>query len=163
MFPLRRQTVVLGDDSPAVSERADVGESGIDHRLDGEGHAGLVNKPGTRTSIMQDLRLLVESASDTMTAEFAHHAVSILFRAALDGMADIAEPCAGMDRGDPAPHAFIGDIAQAACLYGRLAHEKHAAGVAVIAILDDGNVKIDDIAGLEFFVTRHAVANHVID
>ncbi len=40
MFLLCRQAVVLGDDGLAVGQLMDVGAFGIDHRLDGESHAG---------------------------------------------------------------------------------------------------------------------------
>lgn len=40
---------------------------------------------------------------------------------------------------------------------------KHAAGVAVVAILDRGDVKVDDIAIFQLLIARYAMANLVID
>ena len=65
---------------------------------------------------------------------------------------DVAEKGAGLDRVDAAPHAFVGDLGQATRLDRRFADEEHAAGVAVIAVLDDGDVDVDYVAGLELLV-----------
>ncbi len=47
---------------------------------------------------------------------------------------------------------------------GDLADGEHAAGIAVPAVLDDGDVDVDDVALLEALVrARDAVADHVID
>ncbi|MCY1440507.1 hypothetical protein D9M71_567860 [compost metagenome] len=40
---------------------------------------------------------------------------------------------------------------------------EHAAGVAVVAVLDDGDVDVQGVAILERLVARDAVANHVVD
>ena len=44
-----------------------------------------------------------------------------------------------------------------------VAHHKHAAGIAMPAVFDDGHVDIDDIAFFERFVTGDAMANLVVD
>ena len=46
---------------------------------------------------------------------------------------------------------------------GGFAHKEHLAGIAVVAVFDDGDVDIDDIAVFEFFVAGNAVADLVID
>ena len=66
-------------------------------------------------------------------------------------------------RADAEPHALVGDLAQAPRLDRRLADVEHAAGVAVEAVLDDGDVDVDDVAGLQSLVARHAVAHDVVD
>ncbi|MNT32463.1 hypothetical protein D3C72_1683460 [compost metagenome] len=40
---------------------------------------------------------------------------------------------------------------------------EHAAGVAVVAVLDDGDVDVQGVAILERLVVRDAVADHVVD
>src|SRR5215475_6842954 len=72
MLPLRGEAMVLGDNGPAVGELADARLAGIDHRLDGEGHARLQPQTGLRAAIVQHLRLFVEFAADAMAAELAH-------------------------------------------------------------------------------------------
>ena len=37
-------------------------------------------------------------------------------------------------------------IHQSFCQYARFSHKKHAAGIAMIAILDDGDIDVDNIA-----------------
>jgi len=44
-----------------------------------------------------------------------------------------------------------------------LADDEHAAGVAVPAVLDDGDVDVDDVALFERLVIGDAVANLVVD
>src|SRR5262249_41068814 len=39
---------------------------------------------------------------------------------------------------------------------------KHAAGIAVKAVLDDGDVDVDDVAGAQLLVAWNAVAYHVV-
>ena len=46
---------------------------------------------------------------------------------------------------------------------GGLADEVHAAGVAVEAVADHGDVDVDDVAGLQALIVRDAVADDVID
>jgi hypothetical protein len=62
--------------------------------------------------------------------------------------ADVAQPGAGLDLGDALPHAFEGD-GTAAGQDGCVADAEHAAGVAVPAVLDDGDVEVDDVALLQ--------------
>ncbi len=40
VLPLRRQRVILRDDGPAVRQQLHVALARVDHRLDGDGHAG---------------------------------------------------------------------------------------------------------------------------
>src|SRR3990167_5378419 len=64
VFVLRRQAVVLGDHRPAVAEMLDGRLAGIDHRLDGEGHARFQLYSGFRAAVMQHLRLFMETLAD---------------------------------------------------------------------------------------------------
>jgi hypothetical protein len=60
------------------------------------------------------------------------------------------------------PHAFERHLDQPFGLDARLADVEHAAAVAVVAVLDHGDVDIQDIACLEHAVARHAVADLVV-
>jgi hypothetical protein len=57
----------------------------------------------------------------------------------------------------------VGHVHHPAGAHRGLADEEHAAGVAVVAVLDDGDVDIEDVAVLEPPVTGDAVADLVID
>jgi hypothetical protein len=61
---------------------------------------------------------------------------------------DVAESRSGSDLVDAPPHCLAAHGAQALGLHRRLAHEVHAAGIAVEAVLDHGDVDIEDVAAL---------------
>ena len=87
----------------------------------------------------------------------------LAFGEQLDRAADVAEANAGLDLGDPLPHRVVGDLDQALRRDRAFADDEHPAGVAVPAVLDDGDVDVDDVAVLERPVVRDAVADLVVD
>src|SRR5690606_38613624 len=95
VFPLGRQAMVAGDDSPAIGQSADFFAASVDHGLHGENHAGLQFFARTGFTIVQDLRVLMEFTSNAMTTVFAHHGKALLFSMLLDGMPNIAQRGAG--------------------------------------------------------------------
>src|SRR5690349_14438680 len=80
----------------------------------------------------------------------------------LYGMPDISQPHARADQLNPLDHALMTDPTQAFCLHGGWAHVEHHAGVAMIPVLDDGDVDIDDIAVFEHPFSRYTVADLVV-
>src|SRR4030088_1697916 len=154
--------MVLRDDGPAVGELADARLAGIDHRLDGEGHAGLERHAGGGLAVVEHLGLLVKLAPDAVAAELPHHREAVLLGVALDHRADVAQARARPDLLDAEPHALVRDIDQAPRLDAGLADVVHAAAVAVIAILDYGDVYVDDVAALQHALARHAMADLVV-
>src|SRR5258708_26260003 len=112
---------------------------------------------------MDDVRLVVEHAAETMAAEIAYHAHALRLDKTLDGMPDVAGGGAGFYGGDAAHHGFIGDFDQPLGFAGDRAHRIHPAGIAVPALDNEGDVDVDDIAFLQRAVARHAVADHVVD
>src|SRR5690606_5883908 len=152
-----------GHHRPVVRQQAHVAPAGIDHRLDGEGHAGPEFHARARLAVMQHLRVLVEDPADAVTAVFAHHRVAMAFGVPLDGMADVAEAHARPDHVDADQQALAGHVDQPAGLDGGFADQEHPRGVAVVAVLDDGDVDVDDVAVPELLVARNAVAHHMVD
>ncbi len=113
---------------------------------------------------MHHLRLVVVDLADAMAAVLAHHAEALGLGIALDRVADVAQRRARLDRADAAPHGFVGGIDQALGHDRRRADVVHAAGITVPAILDHGDIDVDDVAVLEDLgVTGDAVADHVVD
>ena len=113
---------------------------------------------------MQYLRVLVEHLADAVAAVLAHHRVVVLFRVLLDNVADIAQGGAGLDELQGLVQALLGDLDQALGVGCHIAHLHHDAGVAVVFILDHGDIDIDDIAVLQFLGVRgNAVAHHIVD
>ena len=140
-----------------------MGFAGVDHRLDGKHHAFLELQAGARLAVMQHLRVFVEHLPDAVPAVFAHHREALGFRQLLDGVADIAQAHAGPNHLDAGQHALAGGVDQTLGEHRRLTHVVHFAGVAVPAVLDDGDVDIEDVAFLEhLLLVGDPVADHVI-
>src|SRR5271168_3709827 len=95
MLELRRQRTVAGHRGPAVGQNLHMRLAEIDHRLDGEEHAGLERHAFAGPANMDDVRLVVEHASQAMAAEVAHHAHALRLDKTLNGVADIAGGGAG--------------------------------------------------------------------
>src|SRR5678816_2957148 len=112
---------------------------------------------------MQNVRRAVEGLAQPVPAIVTHYRIAVLFGIGLYRMPDMTDRIAGPHLLYAQHGCFIGNLAQAFGFDGRLADPVHAAGVAVPAIDDDGNVDIDDIAVFEFQIARDAVADHVID
>src|SRR5690606_38187114 len=160
---LGRQAAILGHDGPAIGQVADLAPAGVDHRLDREDHAFDEVDAGAGPAVMQYAGIFVELPSNAMAAELAHHREAVALGVTLDDVADVTEMRARADPLDAQPHAFEGDLAQAASGDRRLADAIHAAGIAVEAVLDDGDVDVEDVAGLEHLVAGNAVADLVVD
>ena len=72
-----------------------VGAADVDHRLDGEEHAGLELGAGAGAAGVDHLRAVVEQPAEAVAAEIADDAVAVRLGMALDGVADVAELVAG--------------------------------------------------------------------
>ncbi len=71
---------------------------------------------------------------------------------------------AGPDHFQGLVQALLGDLDQALGVGCHLADLHHDAGVAVVFVLDHGDIDIDDIAVFQFVGVRgDAVADHVVD
>ena len=162
MFPLGRQAAVFGDDGPIVIEHFNLAFAGIDHGLDGEGHARFNDDARARAAVVQHLWFLVEDFADAVATVFTHDGKVVGLGVLLDGVADVTEVDAGFDHLDAQFHAFVADAHQSLGENAGLADEEHFAGVAVVAVFDDGDVDIDDVAIFQFFVTGNAVADLMI-
>src|SRR5687767_1401289 len=155
--------MVLGDDGPAVGQQPYVALAGVHHGFDGERHAGDQFEAATAFAIMQHLRIFVEDSADAVSAILPHDGQVLRLDEALDGRTQIAQAHAGANLTDSGPHRFVGDVDQPLRGRGDLADRVHAAGVAVPAVFDDGDVDIDDVALLEaLFRARDAVADDVV-
>src|SRR2546428_2540714 len=104
MLELRRQRTVARHRGPAVRQDFYMRLAEIDHRLDGEEHAGLQGHAFAGPADMDDVRLVMEHAPQAMAAEIAHHAHALRLDEALDGVADIAGWCARLHRRNAADH-----------------------------------------------------------
>src|SRR5678815_3821173 len=101
--------MVLGDDGPIVRQLFDLASPCIDLRFGGEDHAGALWLERAGLAVVQDLRLLVKFATDTVTAELAYDAVPVFFGVHLDCVADVANGGTRSHLGDAEPHTVIRD------------------------------------------------------
>lgn len=164
MFPLRREAVVLGDHRPAVFQATGFGAALVKHRFDGKHHAFAQFQAGARPAEVQNLRFFVHLSADAVAAVFAHHAVAVGLRMALDSMADIAQARPGLDLAYTGPHRLEGHVHQAPGLGRHVADHVHLAGVGNEAAFFQGDVDVDDVAVLEQLLgAGHAVAHHFVD
>src|SRR5690606_34374002 len=115
-------------------------------------------------SVVQHLRIVVVDLAAAVAAVLADHAEAFGFGVLLDGMADVAQGRARLHRADAAEHGLAGGLDQAPGHHRGLAHVVHAAGVAVPAVLDHGDVDVDDVAVLQDLARAgDAVADDVVD
>src|SRR5260370_7183965 len=95
-----------------------MGLAEIDHRSDGEEHAGLQRPSCAGPADMDDVGLVMKHAAQAVPAEIAHHAHALRLDKTLDGVADVAGGGAGFYRGDAAHHRLIGYFNQPPALPG---------------------------------------------
>ena len=79
------------------SDFLDVLAPGVDHGLDGEGHAGLELLQRAGLAVVQHLRLFMKAAPDAVATKLAHHAEALAFGKCLDGVANVAQMRARLD------------------------------------------------------------------
>ena len=73
VFPLCRETVVLGNHGPAIRQQFGVSFAGIHHGFDRERHAGFEFHASARFAVVQYLRILVKFTTNPMSAVLAHN------------------------------------------------------------------------------------------
>ena len=134
----------------------------IHHRFDCERPSFVDHLSGSGRPVVQHLGLLVEVAPYAVTAVFAHHRVAVLLGVTLNCVTDISEMDSWTHHLYANPHRLARDTAQAAGGDGGFSDEKHAAGITVISVLDDGDVHIDDIAVLQAFLAGDAVTDLMV-
>jgi len=105
----------------------------------------------------------VEHGADTVAAVFADHRVAVFLRVLLDHFADVTQSGAGTHQFDALVQAFLGNPAELFRPFRHFANQEHLAGVAVVAILDHGDIDIDDVTFLEWLVVGDAMADHMVD
>ena len=137
--------------------------TGVEHGLNGEDHAGLKLHALSRITVVQDLRLIMVDLADAMAAVLADHAEAFFFGQRLDRMANVTQGRARAHHTNSGAHGVVGGFHQVTCLRIGFADEVHAAGIAIPAILDHGDVDIDDIAVLEWHGIGDAMADNFID
>src|SRR5258708_39778950 len=77
-------------------------------------------------------------------------------------MPDVAQPGPGLDHADAAPHGLVACSRQPAGEDPGIADEVHAAGIAMKAVANHGDVDIDDVAALQSLVAGNSMAYDMV-
>jgi len=162
MLALGRKRLVAGDGRPAVGEQLHLVLAQVHHGFDGEEHAFPQHLARALLAEVQDVGRVVEHLAQAMAAEVTDHRAAHGFHVGLDGVADVAGARAGLDHRKATLERFIGDVDQALGPRGDRADAVHAAGVAVPAVDDDGDVDIGDVALTQDPVAGDAMADDVV-
>ena len=155
--------MVFGHDSPAVAQLFNVALARIDHGLNGEGHAFFKFFARAGFAVVQHLGLFVEYLANAMPTKLAHHRKPMPLGKLLNRMANVTQPHAGFDFHNAVPHGVKGQGAQAFGSNRCVAHLKHAAGVAMPAVFNHGDVDVDNITLFKSLVVRYAVAHLMVN
>lgn len=135
----------------------------IQHRFDRENHAGFYYGAFAGFSEVHDMWVFVKVLAYAVAAEFSDHRIAIGFSVFLNGVANVAQCRAGFDLLNTQEHRFTGDFYQSFGVRGDVSDAKHFASVAMITVLDDGDVDIDDVAVFQLLFAGDAVANLLVD
>ena len=155
--------MVASHHGPLVCQGAQFAAAGVDHGFDGKDHASFQFHASAGFAVVQHLRVLVEFLAHAVPTIFAYNGKTLFFSVLLNGMAHITQGGAGFDLINTQPHAFISGFSQAAGQDAGLTHVVHTAGVTKPAVLNDGDVHIQNVAIFQHFIAGNAVTDNVVD
>ena len=112
---------------------------------------------------MQYLWVFVKCPADTMATIFPNHTEIVRFGVLLNGVTDVAEAGPRPYQFNALKHTFAAYSAQALGQDRHLVNEEHAAGIAMVAVFDDGYIDVNNVAVFKPFVSGDTVAHDVID
>src|SRR6478609_12083309 len=112
VLELRAGLPVAGDDGPVVVPHVPLAGAEVQHRLDGERHAGLDGLVVVQVLEVGDDQPGVERGADAVPGELAYDAVPEPFRVALDDAADDVDLPPRLDRVDGPAQGLTGAVDQ---------------------------------------------------
>lgn len=165
MLELRRPCPINGYTRPIIRPRAIAITARADHRLDRETHTRLGDPHGLVLGVMRDVGGAVEEGVDTMAAIGRDDGAVVGFGVLFDGVADVAEGEARLDRFDGEAGAFARgfDEVDVCGVEGGGADVVGFVEVAVVAVVVEGDVEVDDVAVEEDAGVRDTVADDFVD
>ena len=139
--------------------------SHVNHRLNGEHHAGNEQHALSSVTVVCNLGFFVELESYAVATKVAYHSVMMFLRVLLYGMADVADKAIRLCR------CFCANLQTLFCdthelffFWRCLAHDEHSRCIGVVAVKYCGEVYVYDVALLQHvFFLWNAVTNHLID
>ena len=134
------------------------------HRLDGKHHARHEKHTLAVRVVVVHFGFFVKFQPNAVSAECAYHAEAVFMGVARYGLADVAHEAPGLCGFRADFETFLCHAHEFLLFRRRLPYDKHARGVAIIAVEYGGNVYVDDVALFEDIVFRgNAVAHHFVD
>ncbi len=124
MFKLGGGTAVGGAHRPSVGPAYTQVSAQIQHRLNGEGHAGPKAQTPSGSAVVGHLRLHVHLAPDAMTAVVPHKSVARLLSHGLYRSTHITEAGARVNRGHTGSKRTPGGLDEPANIGGDLSNEE---------------------------------------
>ena len=81
-----------------------------------------------------------------VTAKLGHHAVAMLMRQLGNSRANITDIAPGLSSFNALQQALLSDSYQISGRLAHLANHKHTGGVSIIALVNRGNIHVNNIA-----------------
>ncbi|VXA81772.1 conserved hypothetical protein [Aeromonas veronii] len=162
VLPLGGVAAILGGHGPAIL-RIDLAVIllAVDHGLDGEAHACFQLQLAA-VAVVEDLRLFVELGTDAVAAVVTHHGETGLLDDWLNNSANLGNAGTRTHLLDSGVEALLRNLAELAAQRGGFTHDEHGRGIAVVTILDNGDIQVDDVAIAQLLVVRDAVTDHIV-
>ena len=154
----------MGGDGPAVFFvyiyfRA----AGRYHGLYGEYHAGYHEHAGVWLADVGDIGFHVEVFADAVAAEGGDYGVAVFEGVVAAGGVHITEEVPWFGCGNAEIHTFLGDTHELFGFGADITYHKHTGGVSVVAVVDGGDVDVEDVAVLQDGVLGwYAVADYIV-
>lgn len=163
VFVMGGETGVGGANGAAIGVEGDAAGAGGDDGFKGDDQAFSENVAGGGIGVIWDGGRLMDSAADTVAAEFTDDmkAMSALF--ALDGAPDVSGAIAGAGGGEGLAKGALGAMGEFLGLAWSRRNQDAERGIGVIAILFRGEVQFDEIAGEDDAAAGNAVDDFVVD
>lgn len=163
MFKMSRRLAVRCDYGPAIRKNTNIGAAHVNHRFDGEDHAGLQAGARASFSVVGDLGFFVQFPPDPVPDKFADDRVTVFLDMLLNGRANVVQTISGPSLIDPLMQSFFGALQE--LLYFWFDHSDRNGGgsVADPSIQNNTNIEFDDIAIVQLAGTANSMNDFFID
>lgn len=164
MLELRRARPVLRHARPVIRPRLVAVGARADHGLDSEAHARLRGADGLVLGVVRDVGRAVEEGVDAVAAVGGDDGALVGLGVLFDRVADVAEGEAGLDGLDGEAQALARRFHEVDVrgVEGRRADVVGFVEVAVVAVVVEGDVEVEDVAVEEDAGVGDAVADDFV-
>lgn len=166
VLELRRERPIGRGAGPVVGPRAITVGSGVDHRLNGEAHTRFGGTHGLVLAIVGNVRSAVEQLVDTVTAVALDDAAVAALGMFLNHISGISEKHAGLHQLDGFVQTLSRSFDDANGLRVRAGLVSNIVGfvkIAVVAVVVQSHVDVDNVTILERSLVGDAVADGLVD